>query len=197
MLRGGFAIVDATTLARGATYPGQMIVYGTEGAKEAAGLVPQFTHAAASHPALVGLTDPWAAAGRAVSGRGTAATLGVVYGIDVYEYRWGSKKDVGLNSTEFVSALMVDTTFTLGPPAAGALAGTAIAPGPGTAIGYGAGTFASIWLSVRYRDAAIGWTDAHITTPVAENFGDYWLQYAPYSTAFGGYGYPVWPAYDW
>jgi RHS repeat-associated protein len=167
MIQGGFAIVDATTLARGATYPGQMIVRGTAGAKEGARLVPQFTHAAAAHPALVPLTSPWAAAGQAVSEPATTVTLGIVYGVDIYEYGLGSKRDVGLNSSEFASAVTVDTAITLGPPALGAGVGTIFGPA-GTVIGYGFGTVVSIALSVTVRDAAVSWTDEYIYGPAGQ-----------------------------
>ncbi|MBC7252118.1 MAG: RHS repeat-associated core domain-containing protein [Anaerolineae bacterium] len=171
LMQGGFRLVEGTT------YAGQRLVYGTGEAKTAAGLAPQFTHALRTNPAIIGYTDPLVAAGRAIGGRGSAVTLGIAYGVDIYEYGWGSKRDIGLGSSEFMSAMTVDTVFSLGLPAAGAAIGTAIMPGPGTVIGGGAGAAASVVLSWAFREPAIHVVDQYFWG-AAKSAGDVpWYYY--------------------
>jgi RHS repeat-associated protein len=164
MARGGFR------LARGATYAGQVIVYGTHEAKALAGLPTHLTHArAATHPGLIRYTNRWVAAGEAIRSPWTVAALGIVYGVDVYEYQWGSKHDVGLASTEFASAMTADTIITLGPPAVGAGFGSFFGP-VGTVVGTGLGYVGSIGWSLLGREATVSFTDEHIITPLWEGY---------------------------
>jgi hypothetical protein len=164
MARGGLR------LARRSTYAGQAIVYGTHEAKALAGLPTHLTHArAATHPGLIRYTNPLVAAGEVIRSPWTVAALGIVYVVDVYEYQWGSKHDVGLASTEFASAMTVDTIITLGPPAVGAAAGTIFGP-VGTVVGTGAGYLVSIGWSFIARDATVGFTDEHVITPSRESY---------------------------
>jgi hypothetical protein len=158
MALGGLELVP------GATYAGQMIVYGTFGAKAAAGLPTHLTHArAATHSGLVPYTNPWAAAGKVIQGRLSAVALGIVYGVDFVEYQVGHH-----DGSKLVSSIAVDTGITLGPPATGALFGSAIMPGPGTAIGTGVGYIVSIGWSLLGREATIDFVDEHIVTPLGE-----------------------------
>jgi hypothetical protein len=164
MARGGLR------LARGATYAGQVIVYGTHEAKALAGLPTHLTHArAATYPGLIPYTNRWVAAGEVIRSPWTAAALGIVYVVDVYEYQWGSKHDVGLASTEFASAMTVDTIITLGPPAVGAGFGSFGGP-VGTVVGGAAGYGVSILWSLLFREATVSFTDEHIITPSWEAY---------------------------
>jgi len=82
-IEGSHAFIHGTEMfhrelgfAQGATYAGQVIVYGTHEAKAAAGLPPYLTHArAATHSGLNPITNPWAAAGKAIRGCGSAVAL--------------------------------------------------------------------------------------------------------------------------
>jgi hypothetical protein len=61
-------------------------------------------------------------------------------GSNIYEYQWGEKKDVGLDSREFVTSTTADVSMGLGIVAASAAIGTLIPiPGVGTAVGFGVG----------------------------------------------------------
>jgi RHS repeat-associated protein len=150
MLAGGFR------LAEGASYPGQILVYGSYGAKTVAGVGAQFTHAASSHGLLGRYTSPWGAA--AAAARGQAVSLVLVYGADVWEYASAGN----LVTTEFASALVVDTGITLGPPAAGAAAFSWAGP-VGTVTGAGLGVVWSIGLSGEFRSNAIEFVDAGLS----------------------------------
>ncbi len=98
MLRGGLRFVP------GSTYPGQIIVYGSWEAREAAGLSPFLTHARWTHPGLVRYLSPGAAFSRELFSGSTGVGVALSVGWDVYEYGWGSKREVGLGSTEFAAA---------------------------------------------------------------------------------------------
>ena len=103
-----------------------------------------------------------------VSERGAAVSLGIVYGIDVYEYGWGQRRDIGLDSPEFAAAITVDTTITLGPPALGAAVGTIIEPGLGTVVGTGVGYAVSFLWGIFGREPAIQLTSEYIYRPIWE-----------------------------
>ncbi|MCS7352491.1 MAG: hypothetical protein RMM10_13500, partial [Anaerolineae bacterium] len=77
MVEGGLRVVPGTR------YPGQVIVYGTRTAKEAAGLSPFLTHARATHPTLAPLLKPGAAAAAQFGSRFTWAGVGLVVVQDV------------------------------------------------------------------------------------------------------------------
>ncbi len=124
MLRGGLRFVP------GSTYPGQIIVYGSWEAREAEGLSPFLTHARWTHPALIRYLSPGAAFSRELLSGSTGVGVALSVGWDVYEYGWGSKRDVGLRSTEFAAAVTVDVGTTALIPALGAAAGGLIC-GPG------------------------------------------------------------------
>jgi hypothetical protein len=144
MLRGGLRFVP------GARYPGQIIVYGTWEARRAAGLSPFLTHSRWTHPALIRYLSPGVAFSRELLSRSTGVGVALAVGWDVYEYGWGSKREVGLASPEFAAALTVDVAASALLPAAGAAIGAALSPlcGPyapicmlaGVALGSG-GTF--------------------------------------------------------
>jgi hypothetical protein len=174
IVRGGIMINGGFYLAEGGTYAGQTLVYGTYAAKNAAGnfglfgnpIGPSFTHAGAGHAALAGYMNVGEAVVGAVGHWTVAVGLGVVYGVDVYQYQWGSRRDVGLNSSEFAAAIIVDTVFQLGPPALGTAIGFAFFGPGGAVIGGGLGSIASAGLSFFARDAAIGLVDEYITGPI-------------------------------
>jgi hypothetical protein len=151
--------------APGTSYPGQIIVYGSHDAKNALELSPYLTHMKGFPASLT----PGGAALRAISSKATAVGLGITYGVDIFEFAWGSQSDIGLASSEFVSTITTDTVISLGPPAAGAAIGTAIFPGPGTAVGGAVGLIFSIIWSVGYRDTTVTWVDTYIFDP-AEDF---------------------------
>lgn len=158
LLAGGFRLTP------GSTYAGQVIVYGSHDAKSLLGLSPYLTHMRGVPPGLV--TTPGTAALRAVSGRLTAAGLGIVYGVDIYQYAWGDKSNVGVASSEFVSTITTDTVITLGPPAAGAAIGTAICPVVGTIVGGVIGLGVSVVWGVFGREGTISWVDDNIFSPL-------------------------------
>jgi len=94
-------------------------------------------------------------------------------GWDVYKYGWGSKREVGLGSTEFAAAVTVDVAATALLPAAGAAVGTIVC-GPGApicvAIGIAAGSGLNVAFShsgVRERsiEALSGLYEAILQTP--------------------------------
>ena len=120
MLLGGLRFVPGTT------YPGQIIVYGTWGARQAAGLSPHLTHARLTHPILVRYLSPGVAFSREILSKSTGFGIVLTVGWDVYEYGWGSKREVGLASTEFAAAVTVDVAASALLPAIGAAAGAAI-----------------------------------------------------------------------
>ncbi len=84
MLRGGLRLVP------GSAYPGQIIVYGSREAREAAGLSPFLTHARWTHPALIRYLSPGAAFSRELLSGSTGVGVALSVGWDVYEYGWGS-----------------------------------------------------------------------------------------------------------
>ncbi|GBC78743.1 hypothetical protein HRbin08_02241 [bacterium HR08] len=120
MLRGGLRFVP------GSTYPGQILVYGSREARQAAGLSPFLTHARWTHPGLVRYLSPGAAFRHELFSASTGIGIALAVGGDVYEYGWGSKREVGLRSTEFAAAVTVDVGVTVLLPALGAAAGALI-----------------------------------------------------------------------
>ena len=153
MLRGGLRFVPGTG------YPGQIVVYETREARQAAGLSPYLTHARWTHPGLVGYLSPGVAFSREMLSKSTGVGIALTVAWDVYEYGWGSKREVGLASTEFAAAVTVDVAATVLFPAVGAAAGAVIC-GPGAPAcvpaGAAAGNFASFLFSVSgYREIAI------------------------------------------
>jgi hypothetical protein len=144
MLQGGLRLV------RGATYPGQVIVYGTREARRAAGLSPFLIHARWTHPGLIRYLSPGAAFSRELLSGSTGVGVALGVGWDVYEYGWGSKREVGLGSTEFAAAITVDVGATALIPALGAAAGGLIC-GPGApacvVAGAALGNFLVVWFS--------------------------------------------------
>lgn len=187
MVHGGFRVV------RGTTYAGQRIIYGNAQAMEAAGLPASLRNVGAARLAGYGVaSNPLSAAGKAAFSPLNIGLLVFTYGLDTYEYGWGSKSDVGLNSTEYLAALTTDTVIGLGPPAAGAAIGFAVGGPPGALIGGGIGGLASAGWGIFGRDATVSFVDQHIVTPLVEG-GDYWRFNPGSSTAFGGgmYG-PAW-----
>ncbi len=121
MVHGGLHFVPGTR------YPGQIIVRGTQEAKIAAGLSPYLTHARGlTHPGLRPYLSPQAAGAAQLKGWPTWVGVAVTVGWDVYEYGWGSRREVGLESPEFAAAVTVDVAASLLLPAAGAVAGAAI-----------------------------------------------------------------------
>gem|GEM_PF-3219984 len=153
MFRGGLRFVP------GATYSGQIVVYGKPWARQAAGLSPYLTHARWTHPGLVGYLSPGVAFSREMLSKSTGVGIALTVAWDVYEYGWGSKREVGLASTEFAAAVTVDVAATVLFPAVGAAAGAVIC-GPGAPAcvpaGAAAGNFASFLFSVSgYREIAI------------------------------------------
>jgi len=136
-------------------------VYGKPWARQAAGLSPYFTHARWTHPGLVGYLSPGVAFSREMLSKSTGVGIALAVAWDVYEYGWGSKRDVGLASTEFAAAVTVDVAATVLFPAVGAAAGAAIC-GPGAPIcvaaGIAAGYLANLGFSrnvFRLRERSI------------------------------------------
>ena len=187
MAQGGFRIVQGTA------YAGQRIIQGNTQAMQAAGLPISLRNVGAARLAGYGVANnPLSAAGKAAFSPLNLALLGFTYGIDTYQYGWGSKSDVGLNSTEFPAALTTDTAIALGPPAIGAGVGFLIGGPPGALVGGGIGGLGSAAWGIFGRDATVSFTDEHIITPLVEG-GDSWRFNPGSSTAFGGgmYG-PAW-----
>ena len=144
MFRGGLQFVP------GATYPGQIVVYGKPWARQAAGLSPYLTHARWTHPGLVGYLSPGVAFSREMLSKSTGVGIALTVGWDVYEYGWGSKREVGLQSPEFAAAVTVDVVVSAGFPAAGAALGTLCGPGAPACVAAGAaaGSFAIVAFNV-------------------------------------------------
>jgi len=144
MLRGGLRFVPGTT------YPGQIVVYGTQEARQVAGISPYLTHARWTHPSLVGYLSPGAAFSRELLSKSTGVGIAFAVGWDVYEYGWGSRREAGLGSAEFAAAVTVDVGATALIPALGAAAGGLIC-GPGApacvVAGAALGNFLVVWFS--------------------------------------------------
>ncbi|MGC9084268.1 MAG: RHS repeat domain-containing protein [Anaerolineae bacterium] len=178
MLRGGLRLVP------GSAYPGQIIVYGSREAREAAGLSPFLTHARWTHPGLVRYLSPGAAFSRELLSGSTGVGVALSVGWDVYEYGWGSKREVGLGSTEFAAAVTVDVGTTALIPALGAAAGGLIC-GPGAPacviIGAAAGNllivgFSASGLRERSVEAVSGFYEAILQPPPSapESWEEIW-----------------------
>jgi len=152
MFRGGLQFVP------GATYPGQIVVYGKPWARQAAGLSPYLTHARWTHPGLVGYLSPGVAFSREMLSKSTGVGIALTVGWDVYEYGWGSKREVGLQSPEFAAAVTVDVVVSAGFPAAGAALGTLCGPGAPACVpaGTALGSFAAVVFSTSsWRERSI------------------------------------------
>jgi hypothetical protein len=153
MLRGGLRLVS------GSAYPGQIIVYGSREAREAAGLSPFLTHARWTHPGLIRYLSPGAAFSQELLSGSTGAGVALSVGWDVYEYGWGSKREVGLGSTEFAAAVTVDVAATALLPAAGAALGTLCGPYAPICVpaGAAAGNFVVVIFSASgLRERSVG-----------------------------------------
>jgi hypothetical protein len=152
MLRGGLRFVPGTT------YPGQIVVYGTQEARQVAGISPYLTHARWTHPGLVGYLSPGAAFSRELLSKSTGVGIALVVGWDVYEYGWGSNREIGLQSPEFAAAVTVDVVVSAGFPAIGAALGTLCGPGAPSCVPAGtvAGSLAAVAFSTsRWRERSI------------------------------------------
>ena len=95
--------------------------------------------------------------------------MGANYAYDIYDYGWGSKSAVGLDSSEFQAALLTDTTIQLGPPAVGAGVGFLVGGPPGAVIGGGVGSVGSGAWGLFGRDATVSFVDEHVVAPATKS----------------------------
>jgi hypothetical protein len=81
--------------------------------------------------------------------KSTGVGIALTVAWDVYEYGWGSKREVGLQSPEFAAAVTVDVVVSAGFPAAGAALGTLCGPGAPFCVpaGTALGSFAAVAFS--------------------------------------------------
>ncbi|NLE45521.1 MAG: RHS repeat-associated core domain-containing protein, partial [Chloroflexi bacterium] len=134
------------------------------------------------------LADPrtWREAGKVPTVQNLALGAGIVCGADVYEYGWGKKQGVGIVSTEFASAVLVDASITVGPPLAGAAVGATFLGPPGAATGLFVGSAGSVVIDALWRDELVTLVDTQVihpfvewelTTPNRIPERSYWLPY--------------------
>jgi hypothetical protein len=121
MASGGFRVVPRGEYASGLK---RLIVYGSLAAKRQMRLPARLTHAGETYDDLARLAAPNAKAelARTMGTKGFwIATIGAAVLVNVIDYGWGSKADVGLGSPEFYAALTVDIALGLTSGAVGVL----------------------------------------------------------------------------
>ncbi len=121
MAKGGFRVVPRGTYA--SELP-RFIVYGSHWSKAGLYLPTHLTHAGAAYDDLARWAAP-SAAGEFTRAVGTKSfwilTIGSAVVVNVIDYGWGSKADVGIGSTEFYAAMTVDVGFAVASAGTGAL----------------------------------------------------------------------------
>jgi len=182
---GGFETVIS------GVYPGpraltKVKVLGTQALKARLGLKTHLTHAGIEYGSYVTRVARPSALGEFAWALKRAdfwvINIGLAVGLNVLDYGWGSKADVGLGSTEFYAAVTVDIGIGVAGVGAGAVSGwvlcalvSAAVPGAGPAalvIGYIVGQVVfSVVLPPEWRESAVGgvsWFYSQVTAKEAK-----------------------------
>jgi RHS repeat-associated protein len=168
--RGGFQ-----TEIKG-VYPGprglpRVIVRGTQALKAKLGLKTHLTHAGIDYGSYVTRMARPSALGEFAwalkAPEFWAINMALSVGLNVLDYGWGSKADVGIGSTEFYAAVTVDLGIGVAGVGAGAVSGwvfcalvSSLVPGAGPAalvIGYVVGQVVfAVGFQPEWREDAVG-----------------------------------------